>query len=49
MRFLYDKRPEGKAIGARAAADVRAILDPARTSEQIARRLQELSGAGRLS
>jgi glycosyltransferase involved in cell wall biosynthesis len=49
MRFLFENREKGEAIGLRAAAAVRATLDPARTSAEIARRVQELSQGGRQS
>jgi glycosyltransferase involved in cell wall biosynthesis len=42
MRFIYENRAEAETIGARGAASVRATLDPALTSAQIARRVQEL-------
>ena len=43
MRFVYENRKEGEALGARGAASVRAILNPALTSAQIAQRVRELS------
>ena len=44
MRFVYEHRAEAQAIGARAAASVRASLSPALTSAQIVRQLQEIAG-----
>ena len=42
MRFVYENRRDAEAIGARGAASVRARLDPARTSAEIAQRIREL-------
>ena len=43
MRFVYENRKEGEALGARGAASVRAILNPVLTSAQIAQRVRELT------
>jgi glycosyltransferase involved in cell wall biosynthesis len=43
MRFVYENRTEGEAIGARGAKSVREILNPALTSAQIAQRVRELN------
>jgi glycosyltransferase involved in cell wall biosynthesis len=42
MRWVYEHRAESEALGRRGAKSVRAILDPALTSAQIVRRVQEL-------
>lgn len=43
MRFVYEHRAEAQAIGARAAASVRASLNPALTSAQILERVNQLA------
>jgi glycosyltransferase involved in cell wall biosynthesis len=42
MRWVYEHRTEGEALGARAAADIRRILDPNITAAEISRRVREL-------
>jgi glycosyltransferase involved in cell wall biosynthesis len=42
MRWVYEHRAEGEALGARAAADIRRILDPKITAAEISRRVREL-------
>ena len=49
MRFLFENREKGEGFGGRAAAAIRATLDPARTSAEIARRVQDLSQAGEIN
>lgn len=42
MRWAIDNREQARAIGARAAAHVRQVLDPAKTAAEIAQRVREL-------
>ena len=42
MRYAYEHQEEGRALGRRAAADVRQTLDPARTAAEIQQRVREL-------
>jgi glycosyltransferase involved in cell wall biosynthesis len=42
MRWVYEHRAEGKALGARAAASIRATLNPALTTAQIRERVEEM-------
>jgi glycosyltransferase involved in cell wall biosynthesis len=42
MRWIYENREEGEALGARAAASIRATLNPALTSAQIRKRVEEI-------
>jgi glycosyltransferase involved in cell wall biosynthesis len=42
LRWLYDHRAEGEALGARAAADIRRTLDPNITAAEIRQRVREL-------
>lgn len=42
MRWIYEHRIEGKALGARAAVDIRRALDPHITAAEISRRVREL-------
>lgn len=44
MRWVYDHRAEGEALGRRAAQDIRRQLDPAKTARQIQERVEELAG-----
>jgi glycosyltransferase involved in cell wall biosynthesis len=47
MRFVYANQIEAEAMGARAAASVRAILNPELTSSQILKRVRELTESSR--
>jgi glycosyltransferase involved in cell wall biosynthesis len=42
MRWVYENRAEGEALGARAAADIRRTLDPNTTAAEISQRVREL-------
>jgi glycosyltransferase involved in cell wall biosynthesis len=43
MRWVFENREAGQALGARGAADIRRTLDPAVTAEQIRARAREVS------
>jgi glycosyltransferase involved in cell wall biosynthesis len=42
MRWVFDHREESNALGARAAASIRATLDPKRTADEIRSRVAKL-------
>ncbi len=42
MRYVFEHQEEGRALGRRAAADIRRTLDPARTAAEIQQRVREL-------
>src|SRR4029077_21261732 len=42
LRWLYDHRAEGEALGAQAAADIRRTLEPNITAAEIRQRVREL-------
>ena len=42
MRYVFEHQDEGRALGRRAAADIRRTLDPARTAAEIQQRVREL-------
>ncbi len=42
MRWLYEHPAKAKALGARAAADIRRTLDPNTTAAEISQRVREL-------
>jgi len=42
MRWVYEHRAEGEALGARAAAHIRRTLDPNTTAAEISQRVREL-------
>ena len=45
MRWVYENRAASQALGARAAQDIRRILDPQKTAREILQRVQELERA----
>jgi glycosyltransferase involved in cell wall biosynthesis len=47
MRWVYEHRVEGEALGARAAADIRRTLDPNTTAAEISQRVRELEQPNR--
>ncbi|MFL6514235.1 MAG: glycosyltransferase [Chthoniobacterales bacterium] len=47
MRFVYDRRDESEAIGKRAAASIRSILNPAVTANQIREYIDESAAPNR--
>jgi glycosyltransferase involved in cell wall biosynthesis len=49
MRWVYDHAEEARALGQRGRADVSRLLSFRSAGERMARRLQELKGASRLS
>ncbi|HSY16902.1 MAG TPA: glycosyltransferase [Candidatus Acidoferrales bacterium] len=44
MRWVYDHQDEAEQLGQRAAVEVRAALDPAKTREEIRARVREIYG-----
>ncbi|MEP6810546.1 MAG: glycosyltransferase family 4 protein, partial [Chthoniobacterales bacterium] len=48
LRWVYYNRAASAALGARAAQDIRRILDPQTTAREILERAQELDGCGNL-
>jgi hypothetical protein len=47
MRWVYEHRAEGEALGARAALEIRRTLDPKITAAEITQRVRDLDSPKR--